>query len=243
MKDLRVLIVGGSSGVGRATALCAAEGGARVAIAGRRLDVLNEVATAAAGPMATIAGDMRDPGSCERVVAEAIDQLGGLDVLVYTPADLRLLYIEEATAADWQASWETNVVAPALITAAALPHLRRSAGRAFFITSDVIHAPRSALGLYGITKRALEGLCVQLRLEVPEVRFGNITLGPSRPTEMGRVEDYPRYAQMEAQWIKEGIIYRDESTVEDVGQVVASLFTTPVRIDTIVIEPPGGGPR
>lgn len=243
MKDLRVLIVGASSGVGRATALCAAEGGGRVAIVGRRPEILAEVATQAATPMVTVAGDMRDPESCRRVVDETVAGLGGLDVIVYTPADLRLLYIEEATAEDWRASWETNVVAPALITAAALPHLRASSGRVFFVTSDVTYAPRSALGLYGATKRALEGLCIQLRLEVPEVRFGNINLGPTRPTEMGRVEDYPRYAQMEAQWIKEGIIYRDESTVEDVGQVVASLFTTTVRIDTIVVEPPGGGPR
>jgi NAD(P)-dependent dehydrogenase (short-subunit alcohol dehydrogenase family) len=243
MKDLRILIIGASSGLGRATALCAAEAGGRVAIAGRRPAVLAQVADEAAMPMVTVAGDMRESDTCRRVVDEAVAGLGGLDVVLYTPADLRLLYIEEATAEDWQASWETNVVAPALITAAALPHLRASAGRVFFVSSDVVHAPRSALGLYGITKRALEGLSIQLRLEVPEVRFGNITLGPTRPTEMGRVEDYPRYALLEEQWIKEGINYRDESTVGDVGQVVASLFTTPVRIDTIVIEPPGGGPR
>ena len=243
MKDLRILVVGASSGVGRATALCAAEAGGRVAIAGRRPGVLAEVAEQSTTLMVTIAGDMRDPDACALVVEEAVAGLGGLDVVLYTPADLRLLYIEEATAEDWRVSWETNVVAPALIAAAALPHLRASAGRIFFVTSDVAHAPRSALGLYGITKRALEGLCIQLRLEVPEVRFGNITLGPTRPTEMGRVEDYARYALLEEQWIKEGIIYRDESTVEDVGQMVASLFTTPVRIDSIVIEPPGGGPR
>ena len=50
----------------------------------------------------------------------------------------------------------------------------------------------------------------------------------------------PVLALLEEQWVKEGIIYRDESTVEDVGRMVASLFTTPVRIDSIVIEPPGG---
>jgi NAD(P)-dependent dehydrogenase (short-subunit alcohol dehydrogenase family) len=201
------------------------------------------VAEIAATSMVMISGDMRDSATCSRVVEEAVAGLGGLDVVLYTPADLRLLYIEEATAEDWRASWETNVVAPALIAAAALPHLRASTGRIFFVSSDVAHAPRSALGLYGITKRALQGLCVQLRLEVPEVRCGDITLGPTRPTEMGRVEDYPRFALLEEQWIKEGIVYRDESTVEDVGRMVASLFTTPVRIDSIVIEPPGGGPR
>ena len=90
--------------------------------------ILAQVADLAATPMVTIAGDAREADACRRIVDEAVAELGGLDVVLYTPADLRLLYIEEATAEDWRASWETNVVAPALIAAAALPALRRIGG-------------------------------------------------------------------------------------------------------------------
>ena len=70
-----------------------------------------------------------------------------------------------------------------------------------------------------------------------------MTLGPTRPTEMGRVEDYPRYAELEPQWIREGIVYRDESAVADVGAIIVGLLTTSPRVDNIAIAPPGGGPH
>jgi hypothetical protein len=60
---------------------------------------------------------------------------------------------------------------------------------------------------------------------------------------MGRVEDYPRFAALEPRWVMEGMVYRDESTVEDVGKIIVGLLTTTPRVDNITIEPPAGGPH
>jgi len=239
----RLLIVGASSGIGAATAARMAARGSRIAVAGRRVDALEGLAAQLGEGCVRVACDVRDEASIRAAVAQAVDQLGGLDAVVYTPADLRLVHIEESTADGWRVSFETNVVGAALVAGASAPALRASEGRMVFLSSDVVDFPRSGLGLYGSTKRALEGLCVQLRLEIPEVRYTVLTSGPSRPTSLGRVEDYPKFAVLEQRWLEEGIRYRGEADVGDVAEVLELVLTSNARIDHLRVEPPGGGPQ
>ena len=86
LQDARVLVVGASSGIGRAVALQAAAGGARVVLAARRADKLAEAAAEAGDGASTVVCDVRQPEQCERVVRDAVAQLGGLDVAVYATA-------------------------------------------------------------------------------------------------------------------------------------------------------------
>ena len=82
LADRRVLVVGASAGIGRAFASQAIAGGAAVAVVGRRAERLAELVDGL--PLAVaVAGDVRAPADCSRIVAEAIAALGGIDLLLY----------------------------------------------------------------------------------------------------------------------------------------------------------------
>ena len=81
----RVLITGGTSGMGEATALAFAAAGARVVITGRNQQRAREIldrCREATGSMAFVAGDISARKSCDLIVTEAVGILGGLDVVV-----------------------------------------------------------------------------------------------------------------------------------------------------------------
>ena len=73
LRDKRVLVVGASSGLGRATALHLSAEGARVAVAARRRALVDEVAAQAKGEALAITCDVRDPGACEAAVARTVE--------------------------------------------------------------------------------------------------------------------------------------------------------------------------
>jgi citronellol/citronellal dehydrogenase len=112
-----VLITGGGTGLGKASALELVRCGAAVTIAGRRADVLEGAAAEIigqalgehAGEVDWVTGDVREPGDAARMIATVLEQRGRLDVLVnnaggqfYSPAEL-------IKAKGWRAVWRLNV--------------------------------------------------------------------------------------------------------------------------------------
>lgn len=185
---LRVLVVGASSGIGRATALALAAGGASVAVAARRLPPLLEVADAAHdGRARAFPCDVTDERACHRLVDDAAAWLGGLDAVVYAAGSAPLGRVEATGAARWQSVLSTNVVGAALVVARALPHLRRStaeAGRAgggggtvVLLSSHSVGHPWPGLVPYAASKAALDELARGLRAEEPEVRMVRMVVG------------------------------------------------------------------
>lgn len=129
----RALITGGDSGIGRAVAIAFAREGADVAI-----NFLPEEQTDAEAVIALIAaegrkavalpGDIRDESFCQQLVASAVRELGGLDVLVNNAGRQQYCEsIEELTTEAFDATFKTNVYAPFWITKAAIPHLQEGA--------------------------------------------------------------------------------------------------------------------
>ena len=80
----RIVVLGASSGIGRAVAACALAGGARVVVAARRTDRLREVA--ATGDGVAVECDVRDAADRRRLVDVAAHELGAVDVFVYMAA-------------------------------------------------------------------------------------------------------------------------------------------------------------
>jgi citronellol/citronellal dehydrogenase len=112
------LVTGGGTGLGRATALELARCGAAVAIAGRRLDVLQEAAAAIGeqvgagahpGGVRVIAGDVREAQDARRMIEQAVAELAGLDVLVNNAGGQFFSPAELIAAKGWRAVWRLNV--------------------------------------------------------------------------------------------------------------------------------------
>jgi NAD(P)-dependent dehydrogenase (short-subunit alcohol dehydrogenase family) len=155
----KALITGGDSGIGRAAAIAFAREGADVAInylPAEEPDAREVVALIreAGRNAVAIPGDLRTPAFCRTLVANAVDGLGGLDLLVSNAARQHAVeQLEQLTddAFDW--TFKTNVYAPFWLTKAALPHLRP--GSAIIITASVqAYQPSPNLFDYAQTKAA-----------------------------------------------------------------------------------------
>jgi 3-oxoacyl-[acyl-carrier protein] reductase len=125
---LRLVVVsGGGTGIGRATAQVFAAGGDHVVILGRRGDVL-ERAAAELNAVA-IQADLTDPTQVEEAVASLPDVV---DVLVNNAGGVPEIDVEDGAlgglARFWDAVWRSNVVSAVLLTEALLPRLRRPGG-------------------------------------------------------------------------------------------------------------------
>src|SRR5947209_1549028 len=120
----RVLVTGGSSGIGRATVLGFAAAGARVVAAARNFDRLAEVAREAPeGAVQTLMADVRSHAGSREMVSQAIELLGGLDVLVNNAG---VSYIEpflDATEERWTETLDTNLAGPFFASQVAAKHM------------------------------------------------------------------------------------------------------------------------
>src|SRR6185312_15259268 len=184
LQDARVLVVGASSGIGRAVARQTAAGGAHVVLAARRADKLAEAAAEAGKGASTAVCDVRQPAQCERVVRDAVRQLGGLDVVVYATAVDPLVRLIDTDAERWRLVYETNVFGASLVTRAALAPLTESGGRMIFISASSVGRPLPGMGAYETSKAALDELVRAWRGEHPEIAFCNVAVGNTLGTEV-----------------------------------------------------------
>src|SRR4051812_10581850 len=115
---LRALVTGAASGIGRATAVALAAAGARVA-------GLDRDAVAADG-LLPLQADVTDGASVSAAVEAAVEELGGLDVVVNAAGIGVVGDIEANTDDEWLRLYDVNVMGIVRVCRAALPHLRRS---------------------------------------------------------------------------------------------------------------------
>jgi len=175
----RVVVVGASTGLGRCIGIGLAQRGAHVALLARRVAKVAAAAAEAGNGALAIECDVTDPASCQRAIAEAAAGLGGIDTVIYAAAIGPLVRLKDADAAMWRATFDTNVVGASLVTAAALPHVADSSGNVLFMstTGASYTPPWPGLGVYQVTKAALERLVDAWRTEHPGVNFTRVTVG------------------------------------------------------------------
>jgi NAD(P)-dependent dehydrogenase (short-subunit alcohol dehydrogenase family) len=237
----RILVVGASSGIGRAVALAAASAGAAVAVVGRRGNLLDEVVKEAGGGVAIVA-DVTDEGSAERAVAEALSGLGGIDAVLLPLASSPFGFLDSTDAATWQRTFATNVIAPSLVTRFALPVLA-DGGFVGYVSSTSASKPLQALGAYGASKAALDHSIMTWRLEHTEVRFLRLVVGPTLPTELYRDYDFDLVNKVMPLWAAHGLMEVSFMAVEDVGRAIAEagawiLDHPAIVVEDIVLKPP-----
>jgi len=238
----RVLVVGASSGIGRATAVFLARQGARVALAARRKDRLDAAAREAGVGAFPVACDVRDPAACEAAVARAADAFGRLDAIVYASGATALARLADASADEWRLAFETNVVGAALVTRAALPHLAATRGRAVYLASIAAwdQPPRPGLGLYITTKAALEKMVAVWRAENPTIAFTTLVLGDTL-SEFGAGWDAEQRTRLVAEWAARGVLYGRAMEPERIAEQVVHVLAGSERVDQIVILPRAPG--
>ncbi|PHN17163.1 SDR family NAD(P)-dependent oxidoreductase [Pseudomonas sp. ICMP 561] len=192
MKNLsgkRALVTGGSRGIGAAIAKALAENGADVAITYERsvdhaAGVVKSITDQGRRGIA-IQADSADPESILRAVAETVEGLGGLDILINNAAIGRPGTVAEISLEDIQAMLDINVRAPVLFAQAAIPHLP-AGGRIISIGSALAErVPFPGVTAYAMTKSALLSFTRGLSRELgPKGVTVNLVLPGSVDTEM-----------------------------------------------------------
>jgi short-subunit dehydrogenase len=177
MKSGRVAIVtGASSGIGRALAERAVRAGWYVLAVGRRAERLAELARVvegASGRIATLAIDLRSSRAPARIVREAIERFGRIDVLVNNAGGVAVGPIAEQSDGALYEQMETHVIVPLALTREALSALRASKGHIFYVGSGVARIPVGTLGAYPPAKAAVRNLA---RIVRNELRGDGITV-------------------------------------------------------------------
>lgn len=187
LEGRKALVTGGDSGIGRAVVLAFAREGADVAFTyqdGEREDALAtaEVAGATGRTVIPLETDLREREQCDSVVRQAVEGLGGLDVLVnnagYQMA--REEGIEEITDESLDSTFKTNLYALIWLTRAAVPSLRERRGSIINNTSIQAYEPSTSLIDYAATKAAINNMTVNLAAELgPQgVRVNAVAPGP-----------------------------------------------------------------
>jgi NADP-dependent 3-hydroxy acid dehydrogenase YdfG len=222
LKGRRILVVGASAGIGEAFARSAARDGAEVCVSARRLDKLESL-IAELGSGHAIAADVSSADACGTLVDTAVERLGGLDLVLYSAGTAVLAPLVSAGADAWRASYEVNVVGPALVAQAAVPHMSTE-GMVAFISSEAVHEYRWGMGTYAASKAALDTAIKYWRNEHTDRRFCRIVMGATMPTDFGNnfVDPVLLNTALE-QWMADGLTMTAMDT-SDVGQHLAELM-------------------
>jgi NAD(P)-dependent dehydrogenase (short-subunit alcohol dehydrogenase family) len=237
----RILVVGASSGVGRAVAELAARAGARVGLAARRRERLDEASAALrreGHSAAVFACDVTRADSCRSAVAAAVETLGGLDGLVYASGVSPLCLLAEADQGDWRAVLDVNLIGASLVTAAALDALRASRGRAVYVGSYSERQTLPGIGLYSVSKRALAALVEAWRMEHPEVDFTKVVLGNTLGTEFANGWGRERTAAISKLWVERGLFPAPRMMpLANAAEAICAVLAVRGHVDEIGVMP------
>jgi NAD(P)-dependent dehydrogenase (short-subunit alcohol dehydrogenase family) len=230
---LRLLVVGASSGIGHAVAISAAERGARVAVAARRMDLLNKLADDVDGFAFEL--DVEDAQAINRVVGEAAEKLGGLDALVFTSTVVPFAYVEDTDIATWLHAFSVNTIGANNVLRAALPHLSDN-GVVLIASSNDVGRPRAGVAAYGASKAALDEILHSWRSEHPELSLIRVGMGATEDTEILRGADRDLLAQLFRSWVEHGQLPAQMSALRDVANTLVSLVLTAHANPSVVPE-------
>ncbi|MQS16574.1 SDR family oxidoreductase [Streptomyces kaniharaensis] len=178
MTDQRVVIVtGGGTGIGAATARLLRAAGHHVVVSGRRPEPLRRVAEES-GALAHPA-DIGDPDAVRGLVDATMAAYGRLDGLVLNAGTGRSGGVGDLSIEDWEAVIRINLTGPFLLQRAALPHLLEARGSVVAVAS--VSALRNGVGnaAYATSKAALLQLCRSLAVDYGQYGLRANTVCPS----------------------------------------------------------------
>ena len=171
MRDKVVVVTGASQGLGRALALAFAREGARLVVNSRSEESVRPVAQeaeSAGAEVLAVAADVSGSADVERLVGDAVDQFGGIDVLVNNAGLLGpRVAIEEYPEDEWRRVIDANLTGPYLVSKATIPHMRPG-GSIINVVSGVSVEGRAEWGAYSVSKFGIESLTQILAAELED---------------------------------------------------------------------------
>jgi NADP-dependent 3-hydroxy acid dehydrogenase YdfG len=239
------LVTGASSGIGEATARELAARGAKVALAARRLERLERLASEIGGAGHTalaIESDITDPEQAGAAVERTVEELGRLDILVNNAGVMLLGPIENAPTEEWDRMIDLNLKALINTTHAALPHLLAAAESAERGCADVVNissvagrVARLGAGVYNLTKHGLGAFSESFRQEFTQrhVRMSVVEPGAVATELTDHVRDGIREV------VRESFADTEVLQAADIADAIAYVITRPrhVAINEVLIRP------
>lgn len=166
----RVLITGGSSGIGLCAAQRLGRSGARVVLVARGENGLADAARQVPGCAGTIAADVSDADAVDVVVQGALTRLGGLDAVVVGAGAASYGPFGEMSAGDYERTIRTTLLGAVHTTHAVLPCLERSRGTLVIVGSVAGRVPTPWLSTYAAAKHGVRGFARSLDCELRALR-------------------------------------------------------------------------
>lgn len=231
MSQLRVLITGGSRGIGRSIALRFAREGAKVVVAARNSDQLDRVVeeiNAAGGQGHAAQMNVEDHGSVEAAVWRATEFTGGpLDVIVNNAGVFEQATLEDTTLESWDRMLGVNLTGPFWVMSEAIHALEEGDKKHVFNISSVAGKQGFPLGTaYCASKYGLRGFSDALREELTERGIRVTTIYPG-------TTDTTIFDGVPGDW--------DRSTMnspDDVAEVVWNTYCAPEGADVADVDVP-----
>jgi NAD(P)-dependent dehydrogenase (short-subunit alcohol dehydrogenase family) len=187
LENKTAIVTGAGTGIGRAIASRLHAEGARVALAGRRRDRLQETARLLGDRTLVVPTDVTVPAQVQ-ALADAAAKFGGgrIDILVNNAGVMRFAPLGQADEAHWQDMMDVNCWGPRRLMAAVLPAMRASGGSIVNIASVAGEHAFPGAGAYGAAKRALRHISQVLAMEEAAhgIRVNVICPGVVQDTEL-----------------------------------------------------------
>jgi 3-oxoacyl-[acyl-carrier protein] reductase len=221
-----VVVTGGSKGIGKGIARVFARAGAHVVITGRDAELGEAAVSDLSGLGGTVTfarGDVTEKADCDRVVAEAVERNGGLDVLCANAGIFPMARLADLTAGEIDEIFAVNVKGCMLSVQAALPALKASGHGRVILTSSIT-GPQSGFpgwSHYGATKAAQLGFLRSAAIELAPMQITMNAVLPGNVETEGLAELGPEYRKAMEDSVPQGRL----GTVDDIGNACLFLAT------------------
>ena len=211
-----MIVTGASAGIGCATVHALAREGARVVLAARREERLDEIAETVAAEYDAethvVPTNVRDEDAVATLVEATVSEFDGLDLVVNNAGLARGADVEHMTTEEYRTMMEVNVDGMFFVTREAIPHLRESEGNLVFIGSFAGKFPRPFNPVYAASKWWTRGFAKSVSAQVGTEDVGVTVVNPSEVrTEFGGV-----YGETFAERFDEGEVTEPEEIAEAV---------------------------
>ncbi len=214
LESKTAVVTGASSGIGAATCHELADGGANVVLAARSEDRIDDLAAdleADYGIEAlAVPTNVREEDDVDALLEAAVDEFGGIDVLVNNAGLARGGEVESLSTEAYETMQETNVDGVFYASRAALAHLREREGHLVFVASFAGRHPRPSNPVYAATKWWVRGFAKSLAAQVGDDDVGVTIVNPAEV----RSEFGAAYGESFAERFDEGEVTEPEEVAQ-----------------------------